>query len=117
MKLVTGTASALLLAGAAFAISTGCSSGPANPNSSASRDRGFKSIEATVVNREKEMPGAGGGIQGNPIYYLEFEAREGEANTHYRFEVNQTQFNRYVEGTHVQLIIGDNRLRDIRPIR
>jgi hypothetical protein len=115
MKTVTGAAAILLLA--IFATSSGCSSAPANPNSSASKDRGFKSIEATVVNREKEMPGAGGGIQGNPIYYLEFEAREGEANTHYRFEVNQTQFNRYVEGTHVQLIIGDNRLRDIRPIR
>jgi hypothetical protein len=116
MKLVTGCAAALLLA--AFALSSACSSGPRNPNSSAAKDRGFKSIEATVVNREREMPGsAGGGIQGNPVYYLEFEAREGEANTHYRFEVNQTQYNRYIEGTHVQLIIGDNRLRDIRPIR
>ena len=115
MKTKAASAAVLLLA--VFAVSSGCSSAPSNPNSSASRDRGFKSIEATVVNREKEMPGAGGGIQGNPIYYLEFEAREGEVNTHYRFEVNMTQFNRYVEGTHVQLIIGDNRLRDIRPIR
>ena len=115
MKTVTRTAAVLLLT--VFAAAPGCSSAPANPNSSASKDRGFKSIEATVVNREKEMPGAGGGIQGNPIYYLEFEAREGEVNTHYRFEVNMTQFNRYIEGTHVQLIIGDNRLRDIRPIR
>ena len=115
MKTKAASAAVLLLA--VFAVSSGCSSAPSNPNSSASRDRGFKSIEATVVNREKEMPGAGGGIQGNPIYYLEFEAREGEVNTHYRFEVNMTQFNRYVEGTHVQLIIGDNRLRYIRPIR
>jgi hypothetical protein len=114
---ITGTAAILLLTAAAFATSSGCSSAPANPNSSAARDRGFKTVEATVVNREKEMPGSGGGIQGNPVYYLEFEAREDEVNTHYRFEVNQTQFNRYVEGTHVQLIIGDNRLRDIRPIR
>jgi hypothetical protein len=115
MKTVTGTAAILLLA--IFSASSACSSAPRNPNSSASKDRGFKSVEATVVNREKEMPGAGGGIQGNPVYYLEFEAREGEVNTHYRFEVNQTQFNRYVEGSHVQLIIGDNRLRDIRPVR
>ena len=116
MKLVTGSAAALLLA--VLALSSGCSSGPKNPNSSAAKDRGFKSIEATVVNREREMPGsAGGGLQGNPVYYLEFEAREGEVNTHYRFEVNQTQFNRYVEGSRVQLIIGDNRLRDIRPLR
>lgn len=113
---ITGTA--LLLAGAAaLAAPSGCSTAPANPNSSAARDRGFKTVEATVVNREKEMPGSGGGIQGNPVYYLEFEAREGEVNTHYRFEVNMTQFNRYVEGTHVQLVIGDNRLRDIRPVR
>ena len=116
MKLVTRCAAALLLA--SFALSSGCSSGPTNPNSSAAKDRGFKSIEATVVNREVERPGSvGGGIQGNPVYYLEFEAREGDVNTHYRFEVNQTQYNRYVEGTHVQLIIGDNRLRDIRALR
>ncbi len=115
MKIATGAAAGLLLV--ALAASSACSSAPANPNSSAAKDRGFKSVEATVVNREKEMPGAGGGIQGNPVYYLEFEAREGEASTHYRFEVNMTQFNRYIEGTHVQLIIGDNRLRDIRPIR
>jgi len=116
MKLATGCAAAVLLA--SFAVSSGCSAGGTNPNSSAAKDRGFKSIEATVVNREREMPGSvGGSIQGNPVYYLEFEAREGEANTHYRFEVNQTQYNRYVEGTHVQLVIGDNRLRDIRPLR
>ena len=114
MKIATGAAAGLLLA--ALAASSACSSTPTNPNSSASKDRGFKSVEATVVNREKEMMGAGG-IQGNAVYYLEFEAREGEASTHYRFEVNMTQFNRYVEGTHVQLIIGDNRLRDIRLVR
>lgn len=111
-----GSAAVVLLAMCSLALS-GCSSAPSNPNSSAAKDRGFKTIEATVVNREKEMPGSGGSLQGNPVYYLEFEAREGEANAHYRFEVTMTQFNRYVEGARVQLVIGDNRLRDIRPIR
>lgn len=101
----------------AAALAPGCSSTPTNPNSSAAKDRAFKAVDAVVVNREKEMPGGGGSLRGDPTYYLEFEGREGEANTHYRFEVTSTQFNRYVEGTRVQLIIGDNRLRDIRPIR
>lgn len=107
-------AAAVLIA----ALSSACASKPSNPNSSAEKDRGFKTVDATVVQREREMPGSGSGsIQGNPVYYLDFEGREGDANTHYRFEVTMTQYNRYVEGSHVQLVIGDNRLRDIRPVQ
>jgi hypothetical protein len=114
MKIVTRAAIAAAVLATALAGSVACSSTPSNPNSSAAKDREFKTVEATVVNREQERPAT---MSGNPVYYLEFEAREGDANTHYRFEVNQTQYNRYVEGSHVQLIIGDNRLRDIRLVR
>jgi hypothetical protein len=114
MKIVIRSFAAVAFVIGALAMTSACSSTPKNPNSNLDKDRGFKTIEATVVNREREAPAT---ISGNPVYYLEFEAREGEANTHYRFEVNQTQYNRYLEGTHVQLIIGDNRLRDIRSVQ
>ena len=111
MKIAIRSLAVVVFVTGALALTFACSSTPKNPNSSAERDRGFKTIEATVVARQREAPAT---ISGSPVYYLEFEAREGEASTHYRFEVNQTQYNRYQEGTHVQLIIGDNRLRDIR---
>jgi len=114
MKIAIRSIAVLALVMGTLAMTSACSSTPKNPNSSAEKDRGFKTVEATVVARQREAPTT---MSGNPVYYLEFEAREGEANTHYRFEVNQTQYNRYQEGTHVQLIIGDNRLRDIRLVQ
>ena len=43
-------------------------------------------------------------------------AREGDATSHYRFQVNQQQYTRFTEGTHVQLFLENNNLRDIRRI-
>ena len=114
MKILTRSFAGVVLVMGALVLTFACSSTPKNPNSNLEKDRGFKTVEATVVARDREAPAT---MSGNPVYYLEFEAREGEANTHYRFEVNQTQYNRYQEGTHVQLIIGDNRLRDIRLVQ
>jgi hypothetical protein len=79
--------------------------------------RGFKTLEAMVVEREHEAPGTGGAsFAGSGNYYLIFEARDGEAIVRYRFQVTPTQYSRFVEGSRVQLLVADDRLRDIRPM-
>ena len=88
----------LLLAVAAAACSTG---GAAKSNSR--MGKGFL------------PPGSPGTtMSGNGSWILEFEARDGEATAHYRFEVTRDQYNRYQEGARVQLILSDERLREIR---
>jgi hypothetical protein len=83
--------------------------------SSKNPSRGFKTLEATVVEREHEAPGTGGAsFAGTGNYYLIFEARDGEATVRYRFQVTSTQYNRFVEGSRVQLLVADDRLREIR---
>lgn len=76
---------------------------------------GYKTLDATVVERQYDPPGTGSaGYAGIGNYYLLFEAREGNATAHYRFRVTQQQYNRFGEGSHVRLIVVDNNLRDIR---
>jgi tRNA A37 threonylcarbamoyladenosine modification protein TsaB len=95
-----------------IALVAGCASGSKDPFV------GTKSIEATVVERQYDPPGSGGAsYAGTGNYYLVFEGKEGEATTHYRFRVTQQQYIRFEEGAHVQLVIVDNNLRDIRPLR
>ncbi len=85
--------------------------------SSKNPSRGFKTLEATVVEREREAPGSGSAsFAGTGNYYLIFEARDGEATVRYRFQVTLAQYSRYVEGTRVQLLVADDRLREIRPL-
>jgi|SRR5450432_845095 len=89
-------------------------------SNAASKDpsKGYQTLDATVVGRDFEPPGKGGtSYGGEGTYYLVFEAREGEANASYRFPVTRVQYQRYVEGSHVQLFIANHELRDIRPIR
>jgi len=93
------------------ALASGCASGSKDPFV------GSKAIEATVVERQYDPPGSGGGsFAGSGNYYLVFEGREGEATSHYRFPVSRQQYNRFPEGSHVQLIIVDNNLRQIRSV-
>ncbi len=95
----------------ALALFAGCASSKRDPNA------GYKSLEATVVERQYDPPGSGGAsYAGSGNYYLLFEAREGDATAHYRFPVTQQQYIRFTEGTHVQLSIENNNLRDIRRI-
>lgn len=90
----------------------GCASSSKDPFA------GTKSLEATVVERQYDPPGSGGAsYAGSGNYYLVFEGKEGEATAHYRFRVSQQQYLRFQEGTHVQLIIVDNNLREIRPLQ
>lgn len=87
---------------------------------SASRDPflGAKSVDATVVERQYDPPGTqGASYAGTGNYYLAFEGKEGEATVHYRFRVTRQQYIRFEEGSHVQLVILDGNLRDIRPLR
>ncbi len=92
-----------------------CASAKPNPASGSQAGKGFRVLEAVVVDRSYAPPGsAGTTIGGSGAYYLEFEARDGEATAHYRFEVTRIQYTRHVEGTHVQLVMADDQLREIR---
>jgi hypothetical protein len=92
-----------------------CASGKPNPASGSQAGKGFRVLEAVVVERAYAPPGSPGTtLGGSGAYYLEFEARDGEATAHYRFEVTRIQYTRYVEGTHVQLVMANDQLREIR---
>ena len=103
-------AAALLTA--LFALLAGCASTSKDPFV------GTKSLEATVVERQYDPPGSGGAsYAGSGNYYLVFEGKEGDATAHYRFRVTHQQYLRYPEGSHVQIVVVDNNLRDIRPVQ
>ncbi len=79
--------------------------------------KGFRVVEAVVVARVYDPPGAQGTtIGGNGNWFLEFEATDGGATAHYRFPVSRNQYNRFQEGQRVQLVMAGNDLRDIRPL-
>ncbi|HYB52775.1 MAG TPA: hypothetical protein VEG84_02805 [Thermoanaerobaculia bacterium] len=100
------------LAGILAATLAGCASG-AKPNNPSQAGKGSRVIEAVVVDRQYEPPTSS---RSTGTYSLAFEARDGEATVRYHFPVTRTQYNRYVEGTHVQLVMSDDELRDIRPL-
>lgn len=107
-----GRAIACGLAVAAALLAAACASSSKDPM------LGVKSLEATVVERQYDPPGSGGAsYAGSGIYYLVFEGKEGDATAHYRFPVTRTQYNRFPEGTRVQVIIVDNNLKEIRPLQ
>ncbi len=92
-----------------------CASAKPNPASGSQAGKGFRVLEAVVVDRSYSPPGSPGTtIGGSGAYFLEFEAQDGGATAHFRFEVTRIQYTRYVEGTHVQLVMADNQLREIR---
>jgi hypothetical protein len=97
---------------AATALAVGCASGSKNPF------LGTKSLEGMVVERQYDPPGSNGAsFAGTGNYYLVFEGKEGDATAHYRFRVTQQQYMRFPEGTHVQVFVVDNNLREIRPLQ
>lgn len=103
-----GIAAALLLLALSL---TACSS---TKNSSS---RGLRVLDAVVLEREYEAPSTGGASYGaSGSWYLVFEARDGEATARYRFSVTRQQYYRYPEGTHVQIVLADYLLREIRPV-
>jgi hypothetical protein len=98
---------AVSLVALAAACSSGSSSKPSQP--SPSKGGGFRTLDAVVVERETET-----GPSGAIAYYLGFEARDGDATAHMRYPVSRDQYLRYTEGTHVKLVLADDRLREIR---
>jgi hypothetical protein len=101
----------------AFAVAAGCaSSKPASNPSKAGK--GFRTLEATVVERTFLPAGSPGTTMGGSgAWFLDFEAKDGEATVHYHFPVTRDQYNRYHEGDHVLLVLADNDLREIRSAR
>ncbi len=113
MKTVVCAAPAL----AVCLLLSGCASSKPNPASGSTAGKGFRTLEAVVVDRTFEPPGsAGQSYGGSGTYYLDFEAQDGGATAHYRFPVTRSQYQRFIEGTHVQLILAEDRLREIRPV-
>jgi len=106
------------LAAALLLILTACASSKPNPSSGSTAGKGSRVLEAVVVDRSYDPPGSGGNSYGSAgTYYLDFEAQDGGATAHFRFPVTRTEYQRYTLGTHVQLVLSDDRLREIRPVQ
>jgi hypothetical protein len=88
-----------------------CASSPKTNNPSQA-GKGSRVIQAVVVEREYEPPTS---ARSTGTYSLAFEAKDGEATVRYHFPVTRSQYNRYVEGTRVELVMSNDDLRDIRP--
>lgn len=101
----------------AFVIAVACaSSKPASNPSKAGK--GFRTLEATVVERTFLPAGSPGTTMGGSgAWFLDFEAKDGEATVHYHFPVTRDQYNRYHEGDRVLLVLADDDLREIRTPR
>lgn len=101
----------------ALAVAAGCaSSKPASNPSKAGK--GFRTLEATVVERTFLPPGSPGTTMGGSgAWFMDFEAKDGEATVHYHFPVTRDQYNRHHEGDHVLLVLADDDLREIRSAR
>ncbi|HEV8230745.1 MAG TPA: hypothetical protein VGQ75_00225 [Thermoanaerobaculia bacterium] len=93
----------------AAALAVACATGRRDPY------LGVHSLDATVVERQYDPPGSGGAsYAGTGNYYLVFEGKEGDATSHYRLRVTQQQYIRFPEGTHVQIVVVDGNLKQIR---
>ena len=102
---------------AAACLAAACASSGGSGSKAKDPGKGFQTLDATVIGRDHEAPGSGGSsVGGEGTYYLVFEATEGEAHATYRFPVTRIQYQRYPEGSHVQLSITNHELRDIRMI-
>jgi hypothetical protein len=95
-----------ILALVSFAAMLACASGSARKPD---KGGGFRVLDAVVVEREAQT-----GYGGTMVYYMGFEARDGEATSHMRYQVTRDQYFRYQEGAHVRLYLADDRLRDIK---
>jgi hypothetical protein len=102
-----------LLAPALFVLGACASTSPKGSQTG----KGFKVLEAVVTQRIFAPPGSPGTtMSGNGSWFLEFEAQDGTATAHYRFQVSRDQYNRFQEGQRVRLTLSNEELRDIRPM-
>ena len=83
----------------------------------ASDDTQVKHLRAVVTERAYAPPGssAGGPMSGSGSWYLSLEAQDGEKTVHYHFSVTREEYGRFPEGSRVEIVVGDNELRQIRP--
>jgi hypothetical protein len=93
-------------------VSAGCSHNAARKDPGL----GMRVIDCVVVEREQGAPaGNVGRFSGSGGYYLVFEGREGQATSHYRFEVTRQQWFRFPEGSRVKITLNNDILQDIQP--
>jgi hypothetical protein len=86
---------------------------------SGSSDTDLKRLRAVVIEREYHAPGtsAGGSMRGSGSWFLSLEAQDGEKTVHYHFSVTREQYGRFPEGSRVEILVGDNQLKQIRPVQ
>jgi hypothetical protein len=96
-----------IVAFVSFAAMLACASGSAKKPD---KGGGFRVLDAVVVERESHA-----GYGGAMVYSIGFEAKDGEAIAHMRYEVTKDQYFRYQEGARVRLYLANDRLRDIKP--
>jgi hypothetical protein len=90
----------------------------ASSGKSASSTAGSKVLPATVTERQYDPSGgSASGYRGSGVWYLSFEAQDGDATVHLRYQVTQQQYMRYPEGSRVEVVLQDDELREIRPGR
>ena len=116
----TRTRSTALAALLAASLAAACASTPKNTNigTPSAGERGNRVIDAVVVDRDFEARSSSGGnpmTAGSGTWYLGFEAQEGDATVHYKFEVTRAQYQRFADGARVQLVLANDQLREIRP--
>ncbi len=57
------------------------------------------------------------GARGSGSWYVTFQARDGDKTVRYQFSVTQQQYMLCSEGRRVELVVSDDRLRDLRPAK
>jgi len=93
-----------------------CACASAGKSSSSPFEAGSKLLPAVVTERQYDPSGgSASGYRGSGVWYLSFEAQDGDKTVHYRYQVTQQQYMRYPEGSRVILVVQDDDLREIRP--
>ncbi len=104
------------IASVLFAIlAAACASGPRKSDPGL----GTRVLECMVESHEHDSSGSGSSSyrnSGTGLYYIVFEAREGQATSRYRLEVTRQQFQRYQDGDRVKITLNNDILVNIQPV-
>lgn len=80
---------------------------------------GTRVLECMVESHEHDSSGSGTSSyrnSGTGLYYIVFEAREGQATSRYRLEVTRQQYQRYQDGDRVKITLNNDILVNIQPV-
>ncbi len=80
---------------------------------------GTRVLDCMVESHEHDSSGSGSAAyrnSGTGLYYIVFEAREGQATSRYRLEVTRQQYQRYQDGDRVKITLNNDILVNIQPV-